>query len=315
LEQVTKDYSAGHGRTIRALDGVDLDVEDGETLGVVGESGSGKSTLARLMVGLVVPTSGRVLLGGRDSRSFAKRELRKHVRARTQMVFQEPYASLNPRMKIATLLERPMIVHGLGSRQERRRRCCELIELVGMAESHLDRYPNEFSGGQQQRIAIARALAARPSTLILDEPTSALDTSVQAQILNLLDDVRREIGMTYVLISHNLAVVHFMSNRVAVMYSGQIVELAATDVLFENTLHPYTQMLIAAVPKLTGKSAEHAAAAKQGAVGRANLAVAPGCRFFGRCRLAEARCQQEMPELRNLALPGQPPHLVRCHLV
>lgn len=316
FEQVVKEFRSGRDRVTRALDSVDLNVEDGETLGVVGESGSGKTTLGRLMVGLTTPTAGRILLDGRDTRSFGRRELRNRLRERTQMVFQEPYASLNPRMKVKTLIERPMIAHKIGSRHERLKRCRELIDLVGMSQSQLDRYPNEFSGGQQQRIAIARALASRPTTIVLDEPTSALDTSVQAQILNLLDDVRRERDMTYVLISHNLAVVHFMSSRVVVLYRGQIVELATTDLLFTNTLHPYTRKLIAAVPKLTGRSSEKDEHRSETSDDGSFIPVAVrGCKFLGRCPIAEARCQQEMPELRNAAPPGEPPHLVRCHVV
>jgi oligopeptide/dipeptide ABC transporter ATP-binding protein len=309
LERVSKDFAVGR-RTLRAVDDVDLAVDRREVLGIVGESGSGKSTLGRLIVRLIHPTHGRILFEGDDIESFNGRKV-KEFRSAVQMVFQEPYGSLNPRMRIRTILDRPMRLNGLRSRHERRQRAIELLDSVGLPAASLRRYPHEFSGGQQQRIAIARALAAKPEVIVMDEPTSALDTSVQAQLLNLLSDLRRDTGIAYILISHNLAVVNHMSDRVAVMYLGQIVELASRHELFARPLHPYTRALIDTIPKLTGR--DEPSAIRPVAVhdlGR----EAGGCRFERRCPIAVARCRVEEPELRTVSSDSSSSHWVRCHL-
>ena len=227
------------------------------------------------------------------------------------MVFQEPFGSLNPRMRVRTILDRPMRVNGLGSRRERRRRALELLDSVGLPAISMRRYPHEFSGGQQQRIAIARALAVQPQLIVMDEPTSALDVSVQAQLLNLLSDLRRDTGLAYILISHNLAVVNHMSDRVAVMYLGQVVELASQRELFSRPLHPYTKVLIETIPKLTGRT-ESEPSRPQPAQNGGRDAV--GCRFANRCPIAVERCRVEAPVLRLIPEDSATTHAARCHL-
>jgi oligopeptide/dipeptide ABC transporter ATP-binding protein len=309
LEAVSKEFSIGSGAVVRAVDDVDLVVNRGEALGIVGESGSGKSTLARLIVRLITPTTGTVYFDGEDIGTLKGRNVRR-FRSAVQMVFQEPYGSLNPRMRVRTILDRPMLVNGLGSRRDRRRRAIELLDAVGLAPGSLARYPHEFSGGQQQRIAIARALAVRPEVIVLDEPTSALDTSVQAQLLNLLSDLKSETGVTYILISHNLAVVNHMADRVAVMYLGHIVEVASRHEIFAKPLHPYTKALIEAIPQITGREG----LVETGiAVGAEVSVAAGGCRFRNRCPIAVGRCSIEEPLLQ--AQNADAKHLVRCHLV
>jgi peptide/nickel transport system ATP-binding protein len=290
-------------RTLHAVNGVDLEVRQGEVLGIVGESGCGKSTLARMLLGLTAPTSGTITYGGRDVAAIGRRALAR----RLQPVFQDPYSSLNPRRSIASIVSLPLDVHGLGTRAERRRRAIEMLERVGLPARLADDTPAQLSGGQRQRVAIARALVMRPEIVICDEPTSALDVSVQAQILNLLLDLRRDFGLTYVFISHNLAVVEHMASRVAVMYLGRVVEQADTAALFARPRHPYTQALLASV--LTPEPGLGIPDTGLGLAFPDPLDPPAGCPFHPRCAQRLAECERRAPPL-----VAGPVGAVACHL-
>ncbi|UYG04032.1 ATP-binding cassette domain-containing protein [Halomonas sp. LR3S48] len=283
--------------TLKAVDGVGFSIRRGETLSLVGESGCGKSTVARLVVGLYGLTRGRLVFDGEDISNLSNRTGRQaaSVRKRFQMIFQDPYASLNPLWRVGTIIGEPLrFFRPEMSATDRRRRVGELLEQVGMSPMDANRYPHEFSGGQRQRISIARALANEPEFMICDEPTSALDVSVQAQILNLMRDLQDEYGLTYLFISHDMAVVKHMSDRIAVMYLGRIAEIAPADQLFDNPHHPYSKMLLAAVPSLEGVGKERTVI--QGEV--PNPVHPPsGCAFHPRCPHANARCKAEVPRL------------------
>ncbi|HVZ44288.1 MAG TPA: oligopeptide/dipeptide ABC transporter ATP-binding protein [Ramlibacter sp.] len=282
-------------RMLHAVDGVSFDIAKGRTLGLVGESGCGKSTVARLLVGLYRPTRGSFSFDGQDAHAAYRSAGARDLRRRIQMIFQDPYASLNPRWTVEAIVAEPLREHGMARRGDAvRERVGELLRSVGLVERDMQKYPHQFSGGQRQRISIARALATHPDFLVCDEPTSALDVSVQAQVLNIMKDLQRERGLTYLFISHNLAVVRHVSDEVGVMYLGRIVELAGTHRLFGQPRHPYTRMLLEAIPKLhdTGR----ARTPVQGEVPNP-LDPPAGCTFHPRCPYANERCRQERPAL------------------
>jgi peptide/nickel transport system ATP-binding protein/oligopeptide transport system ATP-binding protein len=296
---------------LRAVAGVDLDILRGETLGLVGESGCGKSTLARCVVRLLPLSSGQLLFDGQDITQATPAEL-KPIRRRMQMVFQDPYGSLNPRRRVGSIIAEPFRIHGVASGRELQRRVHELMELVGLNPEHYNRFPADFSGGQRQRIGIARALALRPDFIVCDEPVSALDVSIQAQVLNLLADLQRELSLTYLFISHDLSVVRHVSDRVAVMYLGRIVELAAADQLYGGARHPYTQALLAATPELDADPlAEDDPEVLQGEPPSPHDPPS-GCHFHPRCPRCQARCTLEQPMLAP-APDGTAGHEVACH--
>jgi peptide/nickel transport system ATP-binding protein len=283
---------------LKAVDGVSFAIEKGTTLALVGESGCGKSTIARLLVGLYTPTRGNFTFDGQDAHTIFKSENAKALRRRIQMIFQDPYASLNPRWTVESIVGEPLREHQLVTNvNELQSHVTTLLESVGLSSQDLAKYPHQFSGGQRQRISIARALATAPEFLVCDEPTSALDVSVQAQVLNIMKDLQRARGLTYLFISHNLAVVRHVSDKVGVMYLGQIVELADKHTLFGNPQHPYTRMLLDAIPQL--KTTGHSRTPVQGEVPNP-LHPPSGCSFHPRCPLAKERCKTERPSLLNL---------------
>ena len=297
---------------VRAVDGVTFDVRRGETLGLVGESGSGKSTTARAVLQLEPPTSGSVRLEGTELVGLPPEELRL-LRRHMQMIFQDPYASLNPRMSVRRIVGEPLDIHGIGTPVEREVRVAELLERVGLDGRAGARYPHEFSGGQRQRVGIARALATNPGLVVADEPISALDVSIQAQIVNLLGELKDELGLTYLFIAHDLSMVRHISDRVAVMYLGKLAELGTRDDVFQHPLHPYTRALIAAIP--VPDPIQEAARARVPLEGDVPSPAAPppGCRFHTRCPFAAARCRTEEPAWRDLGGGGGGGHWVACH--
>ena len=293
---------------VHAVDGVSFDIYKGETLGLVGESGCGKSTTGRTVLHLYEPTSGSVMFDGKDLAKLKGSELRS-MRKDLQMIFQDPYASLNPRMTVRQIIGEPMEIHNTYRGEEQLNRVKRLLELVGLNPAFVNRYPHEFSGGQRQRIGIARALALEPKLIVCDEPISALDVSIQAQVVNLLEDLQKEMGLTYLFIAHDLSMVRHISNRIAVMYLGIIIELAERNELYLNPLHPYSQALLSAVPYPDPEIEE-----KRKRIileGDVPSPVNPpsGCRFRTRCRFAKEICAQERPEFKEV----KPGHFVACH--
>jgi len=314
VQNLTKHFPVGAGLfgvgddVVRAVDGVSFTIRRGETFGLVGESGCGKSTTGRCILRLIEPTSGEVYFQGEDLLSIASNGLRR-LRRDMQIIFQDPYSSLNPRMTVGQIVEEPLTIHRIADRGERRARAAELLRLVGLEPEHSSRYPHEFSGGQRQRIGIARALALNPKFIVCDEPVSALDVSVQAQVVNLLQDLQEQLGLTYLFISHGLSVVEHISNRVGIMYLGKLVETASSDEIFHNPLHPYTRALLSAIPVPDPERRRE----RLHLAGDVPTAIAPpsGCRFRTRCPIAEPRCAEEEPQLVEVSHD----HFVACMVV
>ncbi|OGO37593.1 MAG: peptide ABC transporter substrate-binding protein [Chloroflexi bacterium RBG_16_57_11] len=297
-----------HVGAVKAVDDVSFDIYEGETLGLVGETGCGKTTVGRTMLRLYEPTSGQILFEGRDITTLRESDLRR-TRARMQMIFQDPYASLNPRMTVGSIISAPLDVHGIEKGKQKRDRVQELLRMVGLNPDFVNRYPHEFSGGQRQRIGIARALAVSPSLIVCDEPISSLDVSIQAQVVNLMEELQTQLGLTYLFIAHDLSMVRHISNRMAVMYLGKIVELADRDEIYTHSLHPYTQALMSAVPVPDPDIAKaRRRVILEGDIpSPANPPV--GCNFNTRCPIAKDICFKDEPEYREI----RPKHWVACH--
>ena len=311
IEGLTKEFDVGRsflekGQTLRAVDNVSLDIKRGETLGLVGESGCGKSTFGRCVLRLIEPTEGKVLYENKDLLQFSKDEMRK-MRRKLQMVFQDPYASLNPRMTVMEIIKAPLDVYKIGTKEERIEKVLEMAKIVGLNADAMNRYPHEFSGGQRQRIVIARALILNPEFIVCDEPVSALDVSIRSQVLNLIHDIQKKYNLSYLFISHDLSVVKHISDRVAVMYLGSIVEIAEKNELFSNPLHPYTQALLSAIP-IPDVDAERKQIYLEGEV-PSPLNPPSGCRFHTRCQYASQKCRELRPELNDIGNG----HCIACH--
>ncbi len=310
VRNLKKYFNVRGGKTLKAVDDISFDIHKGETLGLVGESGCGKSTAGRTIVRLYEATGGDIIYKDMNINNLNKKQLKDYTR-HAQMIFQDPYASLNPRMTVTDIVGEGIDIHNLYKGMERQKRIYEILELVGLSREHANRFPHEFSGGQRQRIGVARALAIEPDFIVADEPISALDVSIQAQVVNLLKDLQDELDLTYLFIAHDLSMVKHLSDRVAVMYLGAIMELTESNELYDNPLHPYTKALMSAVPIPDPDVSR----AKQRIILKGDVPspidVPVGCKFQGRCPISEDICKVEKPELREI-LPG---HFVACHMV
>lgn len=316
VEHLHKEFPTGSGfmggkfskKVVSAVNDLSFEIRAGETFGLVGESGCGKSTTGRAIMHLDPPTSGKVYFEGRDISKMNKKEL-KAMRREMQFIFQDPYASLNPRMTIGEIISEPMVIHGIGTPEERIERVRELLDVVGLNPEHINRYPHEFSGGQRQRVGIARSFILRPKLIICDEPVSALDVSIQAQVLNLLKDLQKQYGTAYLFIAHDLSVVQHISDRVAVMYLGKMVELSDWKSLYAEPNHPYTQALLSAVPIPDPDVQQNRKRIILAGDPPSPIDPPSGCRFHTRCPIAQAKCSEEIPEFREIG-DG---HFCACH--
>ena len=316
VEHLSKEFPAESGmfakrfskRVVSAVNDISFEIYPGETFGLVGESGCGKSTTGRTIMRLTKPTAGKVFFQGKDVAEMSKHEI-KDMRREMQFIFQDPYASLNPRMTIGEIVSEPMTIHGVGTKEERIERVRELLDVVGLNPEHINRYPHEFSGGQRQRVGIARALAVDPEFIVCDEPVSALDVSIQAQVVNMFEDLQKELGLTYLFIAHDLSVVRHISNRIGVMYLGKLVELADSFELIAHSVHPYTRSLISAIPEADPKTARAAKRIPLEGDVPSPLNPPSGCRFRTRCPYADEQCANECPQLKEVS-PG---HFAACH--
>ena len=307
LQNLSKSFRV-NGGILKAVSNVSLDIAKGETVGLVGESGCGKSTLGRVVMGVYQPTSGKIVYDGKELHIKTGKDRFEYAK-KAQMIFQDPYASLNPRMTVGSIISEGMEVHNMYTPEERKEKVSELLELVGLNKEHANRFPHEFSGGQRQRIGIARALAINPEFLVCDEPISALDVSIQSQVINLLIDLQKKLGLTYLFIAHDLDIVRYISDRIAVMYLGHLVELGDSDEVYNNALHPYSEALLSAVPiPDPDLEKQKKRIILEGDV-PSPIDLPKGCPFVGRCRYATEECHNSKPELKEV----KPGHFVACH--
>ena len=306
VEDLTKYFATKKG-TLHAVDGVTFGLREGQTLGIVGESGCGKSTLGRVILHLHQRTGGRIIFQGKDISDVTKAQL-KELRKDMQIIFQDPYASLDPRMTVSSIIEEGMVIHGMYDAKRRQERVYELLELVGLNKEHANRFPHEFSGGQRQRIGIARALAIEPEFIVCDEPISALDVSIQSQIINLLHDLQQQLGLTFLFIAHDLNIVKYISDRIAVMYLGFVVETAPKEMLYKTPLHPYTEALLSAVP-IPDPTLHKERIILEGDI-PSTINLPKGCPFAARCKKCRPECLEQRPE----RVEVEPGHFVACHL-